>query len=66
MVEASVAAGEGGEGGVERSKVVFEEGGEGGVALTWCGGRLEVASPEDTVCWVVVRESEAPCRDLRV
>jgi hypothetical protein len=26
---------------------------------------LEVAAPKDTVSWVVVRQAEAPCRDLR-
>ena len=31
-----------------------------------CGGRLEVAAPEDAVGWVVVHQAEAPRRDLRV
>ena len=51
---------------MEWSEVGFEKGGEGRVACTLCGGGLELAAPEDTVSGVVVRQAEAPCRDLRV
>jgi hypothetical protein len=59
MVNASPAAGKGGDREVEWLKVGLEEGREGGVSGALLCGGLEVFSPCDAASWVFISESES-------